>query len=43
MLRKAFVVEVQNDRIVVRMTGTSYFVSYHKPTDAPQLLARTLP
>ena len=43
MLRKVFVVEVQNDRILVRVTGTSYFVSYHKPTDSPQLLPNNLP
>jgi hypothetical protein len=43
MLRRGFLVEVQNDYIVVRVTGTSYAVTYHKPASSPQLLAKNFP
>ena len=43
MLRKRFLVEVQNDHIVVRVTGTSYAVSYYRVADPPGLLATNLP
>lgn len=39
MLRRGFLVEVQNDYIVVRVTGTSYAVT----ASSPQLLAKNFP
>jgi hypothetical protein len=43
MLRKGFLVEVQNDHIVVRVTGTSYAVSFYRAAGLPGLFARNLP
>ena len=41
MQRRAYVVEIQNHDIVVRVTGTSYTATYHRVGDS--LLARKLP
>ena len=38
MLPRRYVVEVQNDHIVVRFTATSYIMSYNRVTYAPWLL-----
>ena len=38
MLPRRYVVEVQNDHIVVRVTATSYAMSYNRVTYAPWLL-----
>lgn len=43
MLRKSFVVEVQDDHIVVRVTGTSYAASYYRIANSTELLPRHLP
>lgn len=43
MLGKDFVVEVQNDRITVRVTGTSYAASYYRMPNSAGLLVRNLP
>ena len=43
MLRKSFVVEVQDDHIVVRVTGTSYAASYYRMPNSTDLFARQLP
>jgi hypothetical protein len=43
LLRKSFVVEVQDDHIVVRVTGTSYAASYYRIANATELLPRHLP
>jgi predicted pyridoxine 5'-phosphate oxidase superfamily flavin-nucleotide-binding protein len=40
---RGFLVEIQNGFIIVRVTGTSYAVMYHKPADSPQLLAKNFP
>ena len=36
-------VEVQDDYIVVRVTGTSYAASYYRTANSTDLLARRLP
>jgi hypothetical protein len=41
MLPRRYVVEVQNDHIVVRVSGTSYAVSYNRVTYAPWLCLAT--
>ena len=43
LLRKSFVVEVQDDHIVVRVTGTSYAASYYRIANSAELLPRHLP
>jgi hypothetical protein len=43
MLRKGFLVEVQNDHIVVRVTGASYAASYFRTANSTELLLRDLP
>ena len=43
LLRRSFVVEVEDDHIVVRVTGTSYAASYYKTENSNDLLARRLP
>ena len=43
LLRKSFVVEVQDDLIVVRVTGTSYAASYYRIANSGELLTRHLP
>jgi hypothetical protein len=43
MLRKSLLVEVQNDHIIVRVTGTSYFASYYRMENSRELLAQNLP
>jgi hypothetical protein len=43
MLRRGFVVEVQIDHLVVRVTGTSYMASFYRMDDSTELLARNLP
>lgn len=35
LLRKGFLVEVQDDHIVVRVTGTSYAASYYRIANSP--------
>lgn len=42
-MRKTYVVEVENDHILVRVTGTSYIASYCKMQNAAGLLPRNLP
>jgi hypothetical protein len=42
MLRREFLVEVQLDHIVVRVTATSYTASYYRMDNAG-LVARNLP
>jgi hypothetical protein len=42
-LRKSFVVEVQDDHIVVRVTGTSYAASYYRIANSAELVPRHLP
>ncbi len=34
--------EVVDDEIIVTMSGTSYAVTYYKPTNSPQLLAKDI-
>jgi hypothetical protein len=34
-------VEVQGDEIVVTASDTDYVVTYHKPANSPQLLAKS--
>jgi hypothetical protein len=36
-------VEVQGGEIVVTALGTDYVVTYHKPANSPQLLAKSYP
>jgi hypothetical protein len=36
-------VEVQGGEIVVAASGTDYVVTYHKPANSPQLLAKSYP
>jgi hypothetical protein len=43
LLRKGFLVEVQDDHIVVRVTGTSYAASYYRIANSTELIARHLP
>jgi hypothetical protein len=43
MLRKGFMVEVEHDHIVVRVTGTSYAASYYRTGNSTELVARNLP
>jgi hypothetical protein len=43
MLPRRYVVEVQNDHIVVRVTATSYTVSYERVACAPWLLPSKIP
>ncbi len=43
MLRKGFMVEVEHDHIVVRVTGTSYAAVYYRAGIATELVARNLP
>lgn len=43
MLPRRYVVEVQNDHIVVRVSGTSYTLSYNRVTYAPWLLPSKFP
>jgi hypothetical protein len=33
-------VEVRDDEIIITLPGTSYMVTYHKPANSPQLLAK---
>ena len=43
LLCKGFVVEVQDDHIIVRVTGTSYAASYYTTENSNDLLVRRLP
>jgi hypothetical protein len=43
MLRRELLVEVEHDHIVVRVTGTSYAVSYYWVGSSTGLVARNLP
>jgi hypothetical protein len=43
MLRRGFLVEVEHDHIVVRVTGTSYAASYYRMDNSTGLVARNLP
>ena len=43
MLRRELLVEVEHDHIVVRVTGTSYAVSYYRMASPTGLVARNLP
>jgi hypothetical protein len=43
MLRRELLVEVEHDHIVVRVTGTSYAVSYYRMASSTGLGARNLP
>jgi hypothetical protein len=43
MLRRGFLVEVEHDHIVVRVTGTSYAVFYYRMDTSTGLVARNLP
>ena len=43
MLRRELLVEVEHDHIVVRVTGTSYAVSYFRMDNSTGLVARNLP
>ena len=43
MLRRELLVEVEHDHIVVRVTGTSYAVSYYRVGSSTGLVARNLP
>jgi hypothetical protein len=36
-------IEVQGGGIVITAPGTRYTVTYHKPTNSPQLLAKSFP
>ena len=42
-LRRGFLVEVEHDHIVVRVTGTSYAVFYYRMDTSTGLVARNLP
>jgi hypothetical protein len=35
--------EVRHGNIIVALPGTTYTVTYHKPTNSPQLLAKNFP
>jgi hypothetical protein len=43
MLPRRYVVEVQNDNIVVRVTATSCVVSYHRVTYPPGIVPSKFP
>lgn len=43
MLRRRFLVEVKQDHIEVRVTGTSYLASYYRAAYSTGLVARKLP
>jgi hypothetical protein len=43
MLRRELLVEVEHDHIVVRVTGTSYAISYYRISSSTGLIARNLP
>jgi hypothetical protein len=43
MLRRDFVVEVQVDHLIVRVTGTSYVASFYRADDSTELIVRHLP
>jgi hypothetical protein len=43
MLRRGFLVEVEHDHIVVRVSGTSYAASYYRMASSTGLVARNLP
>ena len=43
MLRRELLVEVEHDHIVVRVTGTSYAISYYRIASSTGLVARNLP
>jgi hypothetical protein len=43
MLRRGFVVEVQVDHLIVRVTGTSYVASFYRVDDATELVVRHVP
>ena len=43
MLRRELLVEVEHDHIVVRVTGTSYAISYYRTASSTGLVARNLP
>jgi hypothetical protein len=43
MLRRGFLVEVEHDHIIVRVTGTSYAASYYRMASSTGLVARNLP
>jgi hypothetical protein len=43
MLRRGFVVEVQGDHLIVRVTGTSYVASFYRADDSTELIVRHLP
>jgi hypothetical protein len=36
-------VDVRDDEIIVTLPGTGYSVTYYKPANSPQLLARSFP
>jgi hypothetical protein len=36
-------VAVRNDHIIITMPGTQYTVTYYKPPNSPQLLAKNFP
>jgi hypothetical protein len=36
-------VEVWDDKIIISLPGTSYTVTYYKPPNSPQLLAKNFP
>ena len=38
-----FQLEVWDDEIIVSLPGTSYAVTYYKPANSPQLLAKDFP
>src|SRR5262249_22048327 len=38
-----FQIEVWDDEIIVSVPGTSYAVTYYKPANSPQLLAKDFP
>ena len=38
-----FQIEVWDDEIIVSLPGTSYAVTYYKPANSPQLLAKDFP
>ena len=43
MLRRELLVEVEQDHIVVRVTGTNYAVSYFRMANSTGLVPRNLP
>ena len=43
MLRRGFVVDVQVDHLVVRVTGTSYVASFYRADDSAELIVKHLP